>query len=633
MSFFSKILGEPKTPETKKHETKRGVENTEILATENQAAPENPETPETNNFPERAEVASRNINDLEKHGFNLDDDPDLFAQNFEKTFDMPATEFQEEYVNTGKILENNTALQSLLKTWEENQGHDDKYEQLADAKGYENKNSLLKRFRESWKNSSGYKKGMVMGLILFLKFAGPTMGANHNKPTKDEFGKDKNKTEVSHEKKISGPDTKTYKLSPNSPEAPTQIENLAKLDITGSFKVDKADIAGADKAQIESAINHFLGEINSKNITKILNSEAQINISCDERPTASWKNGNEGLAQARAAAFKTIWTETIKNYKFDLEKTGLTADQVTAYKAKELKENIPTNGVTPITMLKNPATGLNWTAAEFNKLTPAEKENVYKECRYAKIDFMAYSEAEKIAQKLTVNGALIFVDESPSMKNKMGAVANAMRSIESNNKLVDTKLVFFSDKAHDMVKVDSLEGMAKAIETHQDKGNSSEKLIGSIIQTLEKMPNAADSTIKPSIAFTDEAIQDITMENLVKLQTLEKTKGISIEFYFPVAQKNNQVQCFKMSSAELAHDFLNLMNKKVKVLNEQIENLKNKVKTSGHQTRADKDLEKILEKKLADLQNGALEVSQAKMKQAKVDYSGEEVMINLPDIK
>ena len=54
------------------------------------------------------------------------------------------------------------------------------------------------------------------------------------------------------------------------------------------------------------------------------------------------------------------------------------------------------------------------------------------------------------------------------------------------------------------------------------------------------MPNATDSTIKPSIAFTDEAVQDISMENLVKLQILEKAKGINIEFYFPVAQKNNQ---------------------------------------------------------------------------------------------
>ena len=621
MSLFTKLFGEnKKTENSQNHQEAREIKETKITETDEKKW-EAPEAKDNNeDLARRTEIAAQNINELGKADFDLETDPALFMANFEKTFGMPAKEFMNSYVNTAEILKDNEKLSALLSEFQSQRDTE-----LADATGYEGKKTSLSKIRKMWEGSSFYKKAATVGLLLFLKFAPQAMAGDQ--PTKDDMGKDKNKTEVGFEKKTDGPDTKTYKLAPSNTET-AKIENLAKLDLTNSFEVNKADISAADKAQIEASIDSFLSEINSANIGKILESESQIKISCDERPTLDWENGNEGLAKARAAAFKSVWEETIKNYEFDLAKTGLTADDVAAFKAKELKEVIPQGGITPVTAIKNSATGINWTAEEFNKLSKTEKENIYKECRFVKIELMAYSEAKKIVQDLTSNECTYLIDDSGSMSKVLDYLANSVRNMPSETKILKTEVAFFSDKLDKVTEASGTEGVAKALESHSKVGESKEKTTGSTLEYLTKLPDADSSDNHKIIkVFTNEAIQDLTMDKLIEIQKLEKQKDATVEFYFPTVQQGSEIKCLKINSAELAYNFMKQLNKKVKAIEEQIQTIKDQAEKDGDRdlTKQEKQTIKALEQKEALAKKGEILMTMTKIKDG-----GQYTTVNLP---
>jgi len=323
--------------------------------------------------PDVPDISGRTLSsDLERVRQLQAEQGEITLENFETLTGMKAVEFIQyatggEQITAADLKDiNETLKESLAHLAENSEGSD---------------NSWSERIKSGLRSKTG--RMVFMSLLLFLKFAPQAQAAPSELKVIDP--EDSKKIEMSSK---SIDKSNVYEVPSDSfdgdPSLSEKIENLAKLDLTNSYETDKADIAEADQANIQSQVENFLAKINPNNFNDLMDNVWEIAGSSDERPTNNWEGQNYKLTIARIAAAEEIIKNTIDNH--DFTSSGLSAEQVKAIQDKDFNYNIPVSsngpeqGVTYITDLENPATpGEKFSSDQAKKLketNPAEYQKL-----------------------------------------------------------------------------------------------------------------------------------------------------------------------------------------------------------------------------------------------------------------
>lgn len=410
-----------------------------------------------------------------------------------------------------------------------------------------------RRFRKL-ANNNFFKAG-VLSLILFLKFA-PHSEAAPGKLVDNRV----NNTEAAKkaENKIDGGDDKTYHLDGNGPnpnEAPA-MEKLAKLDLTNSYETDKADIPNENRAAIEAQVHNFLNEINSDNYRDLMTHVWEISGSSDERLTSSWEGGNEELTNARIAEAAKIIKGAIESY--DFSHSGLSAKQVEDLKNKSFiydsyeSQNGPEKGVTYLTDLKNPDTGVNYTAEEIQEIKEHNEKKYYSlldKCRYIKVNLMAEGDEikpipnrpaelktstefnlldRKIPEFQQYKSVLILEDNSGSMTASKEAMARYL--VDNYSPDIKVTTAIFSDRLDNFRPLQDMRDAAESLRETRNSGNSSERTIKCAVDALKLFTAQEKPGDGLALIGTDEALQGVSYNDLKALDSLSKVKNVDIKF-------------------------------------------------------------------------------------------------------
>ena len=415
-----------------------------------------------------------------------------------------------------------------------NLGHDSEEEKF--------EKSVEKTKRSRW------KKRVLLGFAAFL-FANATLGTTFGKSA-DEDKKDLKQTDQVDNKKIGDNIEKpTYIITPFEQEGDSDndsnVEDMddpsASVDLINYFEVDKADISLENQKQLSDQFEAFLDSIDKDNVDDILNTDFSIYGSSDERSTNAWgEKGNEALTEARLSSITILLYKILQ--KHDFSKADLSSEDIKDLKKKNFNLKTVTSphsfesgemGTTSLLDMMNPETKSNYTQEEINNMSPKELEEAYQDARYINLMLEGYDKTpnerqyELIIKTFAEYGNInLLVDKSPSMSGSKLDLINAFKTFSDKigGDIVEEKQVnitSFSDKLGTSTDVNSLAEMEKVIR-NAEEGNSNEKVISVLLEKIKnigvkELNNGQENLIA---VITDEAIQDLSVENINSLQKI-----------------------------------------------------------------------------------------------------------------
>ncbi len=282
----------------------------------------------------------------------------------------------------------------------------------------------------------------------------------------------------------------------------------------------------------------------------------KISGSSDERLTSTWTGGNEELTKARITAAEKIIKEAIDNY--DYSHSGLSVKQINDLKQKSFSYDIyeskngPEKGVTYLTDLKNPDTGENYTAQEIKEIKEHDEKKYYSlldKCRYIKVNLMAESDEFKYvpnkSAELKVNistnilerkipeftqykSVLILEDNSGSMTASKEAMAQYLADNYQAN--IKVTIATFSNHLDNFNPPQDMNTASETLKNTRNVGNSSERTIGCTIDALKLFDAQASPGDALALVGTDEALQNVSYDDLKTLQSLATEKNVDVKF-------------------------------------------------------------------------------------------------------
>lgn len=457
-------------------------------------------------------------------------------------------------------------------------------------------------------------------LLLFLKFAPHSQAAEA--PAKD-LGDTNTKTEKFDGGNDAKPDGNTYTLTGEDFE-PGDIENIAVMDLTNSYETDMALISEADANKIKADFGAFLNKVNSQNFNEVMKLDFKIYGSSDERPTSTWKGGNLELTEARIAAAEEILLAELNSH--DFSSSDLTPEQIKQLQDKEFKHGVPEDGVTHITDLVNPDTGVNYTekeVAELKKTNLTKYNDLLRSCRYIKVNLMAKAGEElkpmpilepqlEIENKIemtqiTINlissydQTIIIFDNSPSMHDSRDYMAEQLKA---GNGSANIKVATFSDNLDAVTSTNSFYEAGEALKNIPTGGSSHERSILAANEALTSYDMTGNKALEAKLLLinTDEAIQT-TKAEMDKLLIGSQMKGVKV--YFNLGYDENQ-QIIKISLNEMKDNFDKLYEKKLEKIQADIDRANeqlNNPSIRGDVRQVVKDRLENLEEQLKELPN------------------------------
>lgn len=415
------------------------------------------------------------------------------------------------------------------------------------------KDSVLETIRK--KTDSNLFRAAFMTAMLFLKFR-PDAQAADLKTTdrvidKTERSVDDSKTD---DGKTYVPGLDEFKSGADksiSDAKDLEVESLnlrdwSQLNLSNYYETDSDNISEANQEQIKTELSQFLNNLNADNITEVLAGEFKVFASSDPRPTSNWEGSNEKLTEARAA--RAIESIRVAINDHDFSNSGLNTEQIEQLKAKDFKVISPEEGVTNIVDLLNPDTGENYTEAEVEALSEAEKIELYKDCRRIDVDFLAkkidrISSLESLpaqleaSQELKLTNVLsdwqdysevyYLVDKSPSMNKSYETLSDILVK-QGDLGATKLKMGTFSNVLHELNDVNDLEEIVEKVKHMEKNGSSEERVLNAIVSSLEGIDNKGLEPIKLVLA-TDEPLQGINWAQLSEVKALATEKNVTIQ--------------------------------------------------------------------------------------------------------
>lgn len=325
------------------------------------------------------------------------------------------------------------------------------------------------------------------------------------------------------------------------------------------FDSDSDHISPEAEVAIGLDFQKLLDQVNENNFIKTIEDGITIFSSADPERTKNFLN-NEELAQARAESLIVV----LKKYINEAEFSNLSKDQ-----AKKLKDQIKFSIIIPTSkIVENPQVGvtypedLGYTKEELSKMSEDEKEQIYSQCRLVTVHFSAENSKstyeitrEELTERLKMNSIkplipekigvkvnwdadmiMIMVDNSPSVGDN--SYKEILKKITSDQNLVGKKIdfSFFSDKLNESIACEDISEVIDIVGKDKYKGSNIEHALSSSLDKLRSLPeNNRDSKILK--IFTDEKLQDVSINMVIDFQLEMSKKNTDAKFYYIDNQK------------------------------------------------------------------------------------------------
>ena len=242
-------------------------------------------------------------------------------------------------------------------------------------------------------------------------------------------------------------------------------------------------------------------------------------------------------------------------------------------KAKNLKEKIQFIIEIPVSQkVENPQVGviypidLGYQKEDLEKMDQAQIDEIYKECRIVTValgldiqkdktyytssgDFINTMEIKKVLKQEESNeninngkvdwnakSIMVTVDKSPSVNQKTGnqdlSWQVVLQKITDDPILIDKEInfAFFSDKLEKMETYTGIDSVVNAVKNGSYMGSSKEQAVSCVLKAIENFPNDKESKIFKT--FTDESLQNVSLQMIFDLEKMCLEKNINTKFYF-----------------------------------------------------------------------------------------------------
>jgi hypothetical protein len=398
-------------------------------------------------------------------------------------------------------------------------------------------------------------KAAILSTILFFKFNGAALAGNDGEDKNLHKNNTETESKVKKVAEVGGDgDKDTYDATKHFDDSKKStaegLKESYEINMTNSFDVDKADISKEDAGKIKKDFHSFLDKINPSNFKQFIESKKVISASSDERATkfgaedkkepAKLEN-NIFLTDERILAGENILMETVNEH--DFSKSGLSENQIKEIKSSMYEHKVPEKGYTKITELNktDPKTGEKTSekytdkeVEEIKKNDPKLYDQLTKECRYVKADFMVQyaTNIEKINQ---FDRAIIFGDITPSTEHTMLSMAKTFKELaheqakNGDSKMAKVDLVFYSDKIHNIVHADNIFEAGRILEKTESKGSNKESPFSAAIQYLKHDIETDKEVIKKGGTAENKVVYFTTDEGLQDIQNLQELSELLIK--------------------------------------------------------------------------------------------------------
>ena len=341
-------------------------------------------------------------------------------------------------------------------------------------------------------------------------------------------------------------------------------ENKIEFSATNFFEPDSDVISPEAINDICLNFQKLLDQINEDNYNKILEYGIIVAPGADPNLSVRFKN-NEELATARAKSLIAFLEDYLQKADFP---------NLDAEKVKNLKDKIQFIIEIPVSQkVENPQIGviypedLGYTKQDLNKMNQNQIEEIYKSCRVVTVSLGLEIEKDKtyrtsagdfinpmqekgilessfvsnVEKKVNWDAKIIKLDvdgtQSMDNKDKDKAVSwsLAVKKIANDPTLKnkDINLSFFTDVRTETESFAGIDEVINRIENEEynskQKGGIEHALDASL-KSLEEMPDNAEKKIYK--IFTDELLQDVSINKVKKLQELSQRKNVDAKLYF-----------------------------------------------------------------------------------------------------
>lgn len=332
-----------------------------------------------------------------------------------------------------------------------------------------------------------------------------------------------------------------------------ETENDFTLNISNAFETDSALVKPESAKFLEMELQKFWSKLTPENLDEFLSHPIVVYSSCDEDRTNTYKGGNAELAQLRAEQGEKIVEQSLNT--FDFSSKGFSAEDIEKIKNVDIVYNIPQyggyeKGVTPLTKIVNPETGVFFADEELDAMTSEKREDLKQKARWVKIEVEGvkgleeekkettpYEDKFKIIFKLLndYDDLSLLVDNSSSMNNSQELLRKTMKE-----GLVEKPVFYapFSQRVGEMVNFDDETAVRSSTEK-LPKDNKEYGLDAALAISESLEPDKKHAIV----VITDEDLQGITKR---KLEAVRAKDNISVYFYV----LNDVEQNYRMVSLE-----------------------------------------------------------------------------------
>jgi len=354
----------------------------------------------------------------------------------------------------------------------------------------------------------------------------------------------------------------------------TEVKNFKSEVINSNDKVefqavnyfasDSDFISKEAEEKISSDFKELLDQVNEENYKQIIEDGIYIYSSADPEKTNNFKN-NEELARARANSLIKL----LEKYLASAEVSHLSKEE-----SKEFKDDIkffvevPTSSV-----VSDPQIGvtypedLGYSKESLAHMSASELDEIYARCRKVVVSLGVYkkdtyyTQAEDFiapisprnlpeTKKGNIEGAIkwnadnivILVDNSPSVGEN--SYKEVLGKIMNDPDLIGKKIQFsfFSKSLGETILCESVNEVIDVINKEKFAGDKTEQALSSSLDKIRYIQidkDKKESTVMKT--FTDENLQNISLQMINSFKEETTDKNIDAKFYF-VDKSNGLMQ-------------------------------------------------------------------------------------------
>ncbi len=298
-----------------------------------------------------------------------------------------------------------------------------------------------------------------------------------------------------------------------------------QIKLANYFETDKANISPEDAKEMLRLISQYTDNLDMSNVDEFLKKEVTLRVSCDPRPTNSYENGNVGLAEARAKEAMGI----IKSY--NIENSNLTQEKLKSVKEKlqNIGVDIPPGGVIDYHQL-------NYSTEQWAELNKPGNESklleAYKNMRFVTLELAIPNQKTPEVKDSTslekAQNVKLLLDLSSSMNNDRQAVA---KEIESLNQEKPFEIIGFASTIEGRFTVKNSKEAAQKILELKSSRDGKEYAIDIAIKVLSEKNEFSFKSNENNLMIwqTDEELQNVTNDNLTRLESIAREQNINFE--------------------------------------------------------------------------------------------------------